>query len=325
VTAPLHPRDALFEGEKPFPSIAACEHFAGSEERIVKALALQKRPGPVFDVTCDCEDGARPGAEKQHAEMVAHLVSGAGKRQGRIGARLHDPSHQAWKNDLEILLHGAGDALDYVVIPKIVAARQAGEAIDAIARVAKRPVPVHLLIETHGALRDVHALAALPGVETLDFGLMDFVSAHHGAIPATALRSPGQFENQLVARAKGEIASAALAHGVVPSHNVTLDFRNPDTAYQDARRAREEYGYLRMWSIHPAQIPPIVDAMKPGYEEVQAASEILLAAQQAGWGPIQHHGEMHDRATYRLFWNRLQSARQTGVPLPEAAEKAFFA
>jgi citrate lyase subunit beta/citryl-CoA lyase len=110
----------------------------------------------------------------------------------------------------------------------------------------------------------------------------------------------------------------------VPSHNVTLDFRNPDTAYDDARRARQEYGYLRMWSIHPAQIQPIIDAMKPAYEEVEAAAGILLAAQKAGWGPIQHHGEMHDRATYRLYWNRLRSARLTGMELPAEAEKAFF-
>ena len=36
-------------------------------------------------------------------------------------------------------------------------------------------------------------IAATPWVQVLDFGLMDFVSGHHGAIPASAMRSPGQF------------------------------------------------------------------------------------------------------------------------------------
>ena len=56
----VHPKDALFGGEKPFPLIIpSCEHFAGSEKLILKALqGMQDTVGPVFDITCDCEDGA---------------------------------------------------------------------------------------------------------------------------------------------------------------------------------------------------------------------------------------------------------------------------
>ena len=75
-------------------------------------------------------------------------------------------------------------------------------------------LPVHVLIETLGALHDVWEIAGLPGVESIDFGLMDFVSDHHGAIPGAAMKSPGQFEHPLIVRAKCEIATAALARGV---------------------------------------------------------------------------------------------------------------
>jgi len=54
-------------------------------------------------------------------------------------------------------------------------------------------------------------IAALPGVVSLDFGTLDFVSAHHGAIPMSAMESPGQFDHPLVRRAKCETAAAALA------------------------------------------------------------------------------------------------------------------
>ncbi|MCB1180081.1 MAG: CoA ester lyase, partial [Leptospiraceae bacterium] len=40
-----HPKEALFEGEKPFPIIPPCEHFAGSEKLITKALELQNKLG----------------------------------------------------------------------------------------------------------------------------------------------------------------------------------------------------------------------------------------------------------------------------------------
>jgi len=181
-----------------------------------------------------------------------------------------------------------------------------------------------VLIETHGALRDVWAIAETDWVQVLDFGLMDFVSGHHGAIPASAMRSPGQFEHRLLARAKTEVVAAALANGRVPAHNVTLDLKNPYNTYLDARRARHEFGFLRMWSIYPAQIRPIVDAMAPDHSEVADGAAILLAAQQADWGPIQYAGELHDRATYRYFWDLLRRAHAAGIKLPAEAERAFF-
>ena len=68
-------------------------------------------------------------------------------------------------------------------------------------------------------------LQNFPWLQVLDFGLMDFVSGHHGAIPASAMRSPGQFDHRLLARAKSEVVAAAIANGVVPAHNVTLDLK----------------------------------------------------------------------------------------------------
>ena len=93
----------------------------------------------------------------------------------------------------------------------------------------------------------------------------------------------------------------------------------------DARRARSEFGFLRMWSIYPAQIQPIVNAMRPDFTEVTDAAAILLAAQNANWGPIQYQGELHDRATYRYFWAVLEKAKVTGMALPADAERKFFA
>jgi citrate lyase subunit beta/citryl-CoA lyase len=325
----VHPEEALFKGEAPFPVIPACEHYAGSEKLILKALALQEELGPVFDLSCDCEDGARAGEETAHAEMIVRVLGGPANRQRRAGVRIHDYTHPHWKKDVDILVAGAGELLSHITLPKSTAAAQVTHMIDYIREVAvrhrvARQIPVHVLIETHGALRDAFEIAALPWLQTLDFGLMDFVSAHHGALPAAAMRSPEQFTHPLLVRAKTEIVAAALASGIVPAHNITLDLKDPAVTFEDARRARREFGFLRMWSIHPIQIRPIVDAMKPEHAEVEDAAAILLAAQKAGWGPIQHAGELHDRATYRYYWEVLRKARVTGVSLPAEAARAFF-
>lgn len=325
----LHPSLALLQNEQQLPAIAVCEHFAGSEKLILKSFELQEKLGPVFDITCDCEDGAAAGQEIQHAEMIVRIQNSSANRYKMAGVRVHDHSHPAWKQEINTLVDGLGETIAYITLPKCSGVKQAREMIEYIQQRAaknsiKRVIPIHVLIETHGALREVHQIAALPWVQTLDFGLLDFISAHHGAIPASAMRSPGQFEHKLLMRAKSEIVAAALAHGVVPAHNITLDLNNPDSAYHDARRARLEYGFLRQWSIHPSQIQAIVNAMQPDYAEVETASAILLAAQLANWGPIQHNGELHDRASYRYYWELLEKARISGVKLPMRAESAFF-
>ena len=325
-----HPRTVLFAGEKPFPVLPAVDHYAGSEKLMRKALQLQQELGPIFDITCDCEDGARAGAEREHAEMAAGIIASADNRFNRVGARVHDVTHAHWRQDMEILLRIAGERLPFITLPKPCGVADVEVQVDTLREIERhcgvdRRIPVHVLIETHGALREVWEIAALPGVESLDFGLMDFVSGHHGAIPGSAMKSPGQFEHPLVARAKCEIAAAALANGVVPSHNVTTELKDIAMIGNDARRARSEFGYLRMWSIHPNQILPIVEAMRPDFSEVQGAAEILVAAQDNDWGPIQHEGRLHDRASYRYYWELLERAHITGMEVGSAAKSRFFA
>ncbi len=325
----LSPHQALYGGaDAPPAPLPPCVHYAGSEKFIRKALALQAERGPLFDIACDCEDGAPIGSERAHAVMMAGLIGSEDNRFARVGARVHDVHHPAWQAETDVLLDGAGDRIAFLTLPK------AGSAADVerfLAHVAdrqaqlglKRAIPVSVLIETPGAVHDAWQIAALPGVVSLDFGLMDFVSAHQGAIPLGAMVSPGQFEHPLVVRAKCEIAAAALAHGVVPAHNVTRALDDPDVVYRDARRARDDFGYLRMWSIHPSQIDPIVDAMRPAVREVEKAQSILHAAQDAEWGPLRIDGELHDRASYRQAWSTLQRARAAGVAL-DARAAAYF-
>lgn len=325
-----HPKDVLFAGEKPFPILPAVDHYAGSEKLMLKAMQLQQQLGPIFDITCDCEDGAHAGAEREHAEMAANLIMSEHNAFNRVGARVHDVTHPHWRQDMEILVRIAGNRLPFLTLPKPCSASDVQVQLEALREIEQacgvdRRIPVHVLIETHGALREVWEIAALPGVESLDFGLMDFVSGHHGAIPGSAMKSPGQFEHPLVTRAKCEISAAALACGVVPSHNVTTELKDLDFIRNDALRARREFGYLRMWSIHPNQIQPIVEAMRPDFSEVQAAAEILIAAQDAGWGPIQHEGKLHDRASYRYYWELLDRAHVTGMAIPAEARGRFFA
>lgn len=319
----MHPSEVLFQGKQAPVSIPVCDHYAGSEKLMHKSIALQQELGPVFDITLDCEDGASAGNEEAHAQLVASLVAGECNHFGRIGARVHDLSHPCFEQDVAIICAAAARRLAYLVIPKVESVAEVTHAIDIVNRHAIKAgrvdLPVHVLIESHGALADVHAIAKLQQIECLSFGIMDFVSAHFGAIPGSAMRSPGQFTHPLVMRAKLEISAACHAHGKVPSHNVTTEIKDTSVVASDATRAGAECGYTRMWSIHPDQIKPILKALSPRSSEVAEAVNILTTAQSAQWGPIQYNGRLHDRASYRYYWTILQRAKASGMPLPESS------
>jgi citrate lyase beta subunit len=90
-----------------------------------------------------------------------------------------------------------------------------------------------------------------------------------------------------------------------------------------ARVASQTLGFTRMWSIHPSQIRPILQAMAPSEKDIALACEVLLAAQQAAWAPISHGGQLHDRASYRFFWQVLERAHATGRAMPSQAQLFF--
>ncbi|MBI5259270.1 MAG: CoA ester lyase [Burkholderiales bacterium] len=333
MSTPILPRDALFEDGDAAPDIPVCDHYCGVEARMRKSLAMQAELGPVFDITFDCEDGAPIGGEREHAAMVAELVLSAENRFGRVGARVHPFGHPAFAEDVDTLVGRAGDRLAYLMIPKprhLADVQQAIAHVEHAARVHGRGLrlPLHALVETHGALRDVQAIAELPRIESLSFGLMDFVSAHRGAIPHTAMGAKGQFEHPLVVRAKLEIAAACHAAAKVPSHCVVTEFRDQAALGAAATRAAHQFGYTRMWSIHPDQVRTIVEAFAPSVAEIDEAIEIISAAQGAMWAPIRHHhlgqDRLHDRASYRYYWQVLERARRTGQPLPAQVELALF-
>ncbi len=319
------PRSVLFGAGDAPPALPVCDHYAGVELRMRKSLRLQVEMGPVFDVTLDNEDGAPVGGEVEHAHLIASLLGGPDNRHGRVGVRLLPVEHPRFEDVARIVLAAAKPPA-YLMLPKperLADVQAAAQALDALGGAA---VPLHALVETHGALRDVFAIAAHPRIESLSFGLMDFVSAHRGAIPQSAMSGAGQFEHPLVVRAKLEIAAACHAAAKTPSHCVFTEFKDTQALQAAAEQACRLLGYTRMWSIHPAQISVIVDAFSPTVAELDQAIEIITAAQAARWAPIRHKDTLHDRASYRYFWHVIERAHRTslGAGIPAEQRLAWF-
>jgi citrate lyase subunit beta / citryl-CoA lyase len=322
----MHPRDVLLGSQAGAIVLPVCDHYSGTPERMQKSLALQAEliqefGACVMDVTLDCEDGAPAGAEVEHANQVLALVESARSAinfvanqtvQRRIAVRIHAVDHSAFASDVQILIGQAAQRWCHVMIPKVESMQDVQRAVQAIDAAGGAHLPLHALIESSRAVHNAFEIAAHPRVQSLSFGLMDFVSSHGGAIPADAMSSQGQFAYPLVLRAKLEIAAACHAHGKVPSHCVVTEFKNPHALQQAATRAARELGYTRMWSIHPDQVRPILQAFAPPAVDIQIATQIIAASAAVSWAPISFEGKLHDRASYRYHWEVLERAHQTG-------------
>ena len=340
-----HPRHILLGAQARTGVLPVCDHYSGAPARMQKSLVLQAEllqefGACVMDVTLDCEDGAPAGGEVEQAHTVCELLTRfnaladaqTSLARPRIGARVHAVDHAYFESDVAIIVGGAAAGLSYLMVPKVESVDDVNQAVEAMdAAAGGVMVPLHVLIESPAAVQQAFAIAAHPRVQSLSFGLMDFVSAHGGAIPASAMGlrahedadTLDQFHHPLVLRAKLEIASACHAYGKVPSHCVVTELRDAQALERAARYAATALGYTRMWSIHPDQIRPILRGFAPMASEVDLAARIVHAASQAEWAPIAVDGKLHDRASYRYFWQVLERAHQTGQAIPAELQHYF--
>ena len=323
----LHPRDVLLGAQAAGVQLPVCDHYSGVEARMRKSLQLQGEMTQefgtcVFDVTLDCEDGAPVGGEAEHAALVTELALHADP-DARVAVRVHPVDHPSFQADIATIAGQAASRLVHIMVPKVESLADVLLAEQALIQAGANDLPLHVLIESPAAVHRAFEIAAHPRVQSLSFGLMDFVSSHGGAIPSHGMGAQGQFTHPLVVRAKLEIASACHAHGKVPAHCVVTEFNDVQAMRAAAARAAHEFGYTRMWSIHPAQIRPILEAMAPNEAEIELACEIVLAAQAVEWAPISHQGQLHDRASYRYFWQIIERAHHTGRVLPPEIKTYF--
>ena len=324
-----HPRQVLLGAQAGAVALPVCDHYSGVELRMRKSLALQadmlaELGACVFDVTLDCEDGAPVGGEAEHAAMVVEMALAADER-ARVAVRVHLVDHPAFFNDMATIAAQAGHRLCHIMVPKVESVRDVNLVEKALLHASAGHLPLHVLIESPAAVHRAFEIAAHPRVQSLSFGLMDFVSAHGGAIPADGMGAAGQFAHPLVVRAKLEISAACHAQGKVPSHCVVTEFNDAAAMRAAAHKAAREFAYTRMWSIHPNQIRPILDAFAPTEAEIETALGIITKAQEAEWAPISVAGVLHDRASYRYYWQVLERAFRTGRVLPAEAQAYFSA
>ena len=166
--------------------LPVCDHYSGVEVRMRKSLQLQAEltqefGACVFDVTLDCEDGAPVGGEIEHAHLVKEIANCAAP-ESRVAVRGHPVDHPSFVTDVNLIVRHAHRNLRHVMIPKVESVADVDTAAHALNQAGALTLPLHVLIESPAAVHRAFEIAAHPRVQSLSFGLMDFVSAHGGSI-----------------------------------------------------------------------------------------------------------------------------------------------
>lgn len=157
---------------------------------------------------------------------------------------------------------------------------------ESLAHTARRlpQRPLIALVETVSALIGLPDLVAVPGVERLAFGNLDF------GIDA---RIPGA--GPVLDPARFQIAIHSRQAGLPPPiDGVTVAIRDAAALRDDVARAKA-LGFTAKLCIHPSQVAEVNAGFAPAADEIDWARRIVAAAVQAGGAAVQVDGKMVDR------------------------------
>jgi (S)-citramalyl-CoA lyase len=245
-------------------------------ERFAKALA-----SGADSVCIDLED-AVPSEQKVETRAAALAAVGT---DPRIAIRINALSTRAGLADL-LALAEAEMRPSLVYIPMVEHAAEIGIARACLADAAVNFVP---LIETVQGLNNAAAIAADPSVAMVMLGGADF---------SVQLGVTLSWEPLLLARSQLIMACAGAGKGAIDVPWVQFD--DMEGLIDETRKAKT-LGFAAKGAIHPAQIAPIHEVMRPTADEIAEAREAEAAFAEAKGAAVRFRGKMLDAPIIKRY------------------------
>ena len=240
-------------------------------ERFDKALA-----SGADAVVIDLEDAVGGDNKAPAREHIATWLGARIDAGERVLVRINDAATSWFDADLNLVRDAR---VCGVMLPKVEQGREV-ERVRAALPSGGFVVP---LIESARGVLAVDAIAAVPGVQRLAFGTLDY---------AVDVDLSGDERGLIYPACR--IAIASRAAGIVsPIAGVTTDIDDEGKLLADLAFARA-CGFGAKLCIHPRQVATMHRALAPQPEEIAWAKRVLAAANAAP-GAVQVDGQMVDR------------------------------
>jgi citrate lyase subunit beta / citryl-CoA lyase len=269
-----------------------------------------------LDLEDACAPAVKASARKTAIAALTTLDWGDTIRAVRING-LDTP----WcHGDVIELVTGAREALDVIIIPKVLSAREVWWVDVLLTQLEaqlglERPIALEALIEEADGFLNAREIAgASSRLEALIFGAGDLSASLRARVDGNFYPTadyPGDYWHAV----RVQVLAAARAAGVAAIDAPYPGYRDAD-GYRRVASHASMLGFDGKWAIHPDQVPIVNAVFTPTAAERDEARAIVAdyrRAEAGGVGAVGRDGKLVDAALMRHAANVLRRA----VP-PEA-------
>ena len=242
-------------------------------------------------IVIDLEDAVAANDKALAREHLGAWLADRTDVGERVLVRINDAGTPWFDADLGLL---RGTGIRAIMLPKV----EHGYQVDRVRAALPSGGFVVPIIESARGMLAVESIAAVPAVQRLAFGTLDY------AVDLDL----SEDERGLVYPAC-RIAVASRAAGLLPPiAGVTTDIADEGKLLADLALARA-CGFGAKLCIHPRQVAALHAAMAPRPEEIAWAHRVIAAA-GAATGAVQVDGRMVDRPVVLKAQGILERARR---------------
>ena len=269
-------------------------------------------------VFLDLEDACAPAAkESARATAVAALTDLDWGRTVRA-IRVNGLDTQWCHDDIVEVVSGARDALDVIIVPKVLSARDVWWAdvlltqLETKLKLTRRIAVEALIEEAEGLLNAQEIARASDRLEAIIFGAGDLSASLHARVDGN-FQPAGDYPGDYWHSVRVKVLAAARAAGIAAIDAPYPGYRDAD-GYRRAATQASMLGYDGKWAIHPDQVPIANAVFTPTDEEVAEARAIMddyRRAESEGVGAVGRNGKLVDAALMRHAANVLRRQNHT--------------
>lgn len=295
----------------------SCLSVPGSSEKM-----LAKAPTLSQDQSfLDLEDSVAPLEKVAARDLVVRALNEQDWAHKAIGVRVNAWDTQWTVKDLIAVVEGAGEKLDFIMLPKVQDQSEVRALDLVLTQLEKglgltRRIGIEAQIENPKGLVDVDNIAAASDrLETIIFGPGDFAAA--AGMPSLTVGAvqddyPGDHWHYVLMR----ILMAARANGLQAIDGPYAQIRDVD-GFREVSTRSKVLGYDGKWALNPAQIEVLNEVFLPSQAEYDRAEDILDAYKQATdvdrAGAVMFGDEMIDEASRKMAVQVAEKGRAAGM------------
>jgi citrate lyase subunit beta/citryl-CoA lyase len=275
-------------------------------------VAARARADLVF---LDLEDACAPAAkESARATAVAALTELDWKDTIRA-IRINGLDTPWCHDDIIEVVTGARNALDVIIIPKVLTARDVWWVDVLLTQLEgkldlARPIGLEALIEEADGLLNAREIArASARLEALIFGAGDLSASLRARVDGN-FQPVGDYPGDYWHAVRVQVLAAARAAGIAAIDAPYPGYRDEE-GYRRAATQAGLLGFDGKWAIHPDQVRVANEVFTPTADELAEAQALIDEYRQAeagGVGAVGRDGKLVDAAMMRHAMNVLRRA-----------------